>query len=266
MDSRIDVVVVSDAHLRDPKDENGQLFLDLLSQIALRDVDVFVLLGDIFDFCLGAHPYYHKKYAPFGRALEGVVASGTRVVFLEGNHEFSIANMPWKGVEFVTEETFHLKTSGGSFLQFGHGDLIHSDANYRLFRKFIKSSWFLRMIRMLPGKLIDELANRAAQLSRAQDEYRAIDHHAILASVYKWLEQESATYGVFGHFHVPYAEKRLDGEQGGVYSLKCWDHPNILFFADQQFHRVYLKLGETWQVEKTKSFFGSKPTVTSNEH
>lgn len=252
LDSKIDLVVVSDAHLMDARDHSGKLFLEMLSVVRQREVEVLVLLGDIFDFCLGSHTYFHKKYAPFGRALEEVVANGTRVIYLEGNHEFSLPDMPWKGVEFIKAHTFHLEIGSGQTFQFGHGDLIHSDKKYRIFRKFIKSSPILRFVKLLPGRWIDWIANSAAQLSRSQDQYRSVDHNAILGSAFDWLERGQAKYGVFGHFHVPYAEKRRDGHEGGVFSVECWDNPNILVFTESQFHRVHLKEAQAWQLTKTQ--------------
>ena len=39
----------------------------------------FVLLGDVFDFCLGNSSYFRDKYCEIGNALSSVAKRGIRV-------------------------------------------------------------------------------------------------------------------------------------------------------------------------------------------
>ena len=103
------------------------------------------------------------------------------------------------------------------------------------------------------------LLPRGAHISRSADEYRTINHDAILTAVYTWLESGKQDYGLFGHFHVPYAEPRRDGLKGGVFSVDCWDKPNLLVFKEGRFERLWL--GEKLQ---SPSFELAQPLLAGN--
>ena len=245
---------MSDVHIVEGDDHKAQLLLEVLERLETASVGTLILLGDIFDFCLGTHPFYQKKFLHIGRALESVVASGTKVVFVEGNHEFALPGFAWKGVEFVTNPTHYVSTAKGRLLQLGHGDLIYSHERYRKFRKVVKARWFTGAARLLPGWFMDWIATRSAALSRAQDEYRQIKHDEIISAANNWLESGEGEIGLFGHFHVPYAEKRRDTKPGGFYSLRCWDdRPNLLVLKDNEVYRIYLDKEKPWCLEKAVS-------------
>lgn len=242
------LLVVSDIHLNHVGDDRSQLLLELLDGVSKSEVEYLVLMGDIFDFCLGSHPYFQKKFAPIGRALEKVVASGTRVIYLEGNHEFKLTSLPWKGVQVIPEGTYSIRLKTGETVQMAHGDLIYSHKTYRRFRRFVKSPLVTGVARFLPGAWMDGLATKGSEVSRSQDQYRMIEHDKILGAVDSWLEEGSGDYGIFGHFHVPYAEPRRDQKAGGVFSVESWDKPNVLAFKNGHFYRYFFdkNAAEPW--------------------
>ncbi len=243
------LIVVSDIHLSRSDDDRAQKLLGLLQRIRKGQVDNLVLLGDIFDFCLGSHPYFQKKYASIGAALEEVAASGTKVTFLEGNHEFKLDAFPWKGIEFIMNGTHVLHLKNGQKVQFAHGDMIYSHRRYKAFRWLVKSAFITGVARLFPGSFIDHLTSKTSEVSRSADQYRTIHHDRILAAVDHWMEQGHSEYGVFGHFHVPYAEPRRDLKEGVVLSVDCWDKPNALVFRPDGIFRLWLEEGdqEKWE-------------------
>ncbi len=234
------LVVASDIHLQSPEDRRGRLLLEVLERVERGQVEYLVLLGDIFEFCLGSHPYFQKKFAPIGNALERVSRSGTRVVFVEGNHEFRLADMPWQGVSFITNGTHLIQLQSGVRVQMAHGDMIYSHRRYKAFRALVKSSLVTGIASLLPGAWMDHLATKGAEVSRSADQYRRIEHERILGAVDTWLESGPGDFGIFGHFHVPYAEPRRDGRRGAVVSVDCWDKPNLLAFREDRFYRLDL--------------------------
>ncbi len=240
------LLVVSDIHLNHPDDVRGLKLLSLLDGVAQSEVEYLVLMGDIFDFCLGSHPFFQRKFARIGAALEKVVQSGTKVIYLEGNHEFKLASLPWSGVQVIDEGTHSIRLKSGHTIQMAHGDLIYSHNRYRAFRRFVKSPFVTQIARYLPGSWMDRLATKGSEVSRAHDQFRAIEHDKILEAVDQWLETGVGDYGIFGHFHVPYAEPRRDGKEGGVFSVDSWDRPNVLGFRDGKFYRYFFD--ETWSL------------------
>jgi UDP-2,3-diacylglucosamine hydrolase len=244
------LLVVSDIHLNHPGDDRSKKLLQVLEGAAQSEVEYLVFMGDIFDFCLGSHPYFQRKFAPIGEALEKVARSGTQVIYLEGNHEFKLAALPWKGVQVVEEGTHTIRLKSGEIVQMAHGDLIYSHRRYRSFRWLVKSSLVTAIARFLPGAWMDGLATKGSEVSRSQDQYRAIEHDKILGAVDSWLEGGLANFGIFGHFHVPYAEPRRDGKAGGVFSVECWDRPNVLAFRNGGFYRYFFEESSdpSWQI------------------
>jgi UDP-2,3-diacylglucosamine hydrolase len=245
------LIVVSDIHLSHSGDDRAKKLLAFLSHIAAGKVDTLVLLGDIFDFCLGSHPYFQAKFAPVVEALEKVATSGTEVVFLEGNHEFALKALPWTHVKVVPHGTYRISLKNGQFVQAAHGDMIYSHRRYKAFRWLVKG-WFVQAIaRLFPGTFLDHLTRKTSEVSRSADEYRPIYHDKILAAVDAWMEdpEHEAEYGIFGHFHVPYAEPRRDGKEGAVLSVDCWDKPNALVFKTDGIYRCWLE-GEGQGVER----------------
>jgi UDP-2,3-diacylglucosamine hydrolase len=242
------LLVVSDIHLNHVDDERSRRLIEMLEGVSRSEVEYLVLMGDIFDFCLGSHPYFQKKFAAIGQVLEKVAASGTRVIYLEGNHEFKLASLPWKDIQVISEGTHVIRLKSGETVQMAHGDLIYSHNTYKRFRRFVKSPFVTGIARLLPGAWMDKLATTSSEVSRSQDQYRLIQHDRILGAVDAWLEHGSADYGIFGHFHVPYAEPRRDGKAGGVFSVESWDHPNVLGFKDGRFFRYFFEesAGGTW--------------------
>jgi len=233
------LVVVSDIHLKRPDDERGMLLQQVLEGVAVTRPECFVLLGDIFDFCLGSNLYFQTKFASLGAALSRLAKTGTRVIFFEGNHEFDVHRFGWDGVEFVREGSLVLPLGSGASILLAHGDLIYSSQVYRSFRRMVKSKLVRGIASSLPGSWVEAFALKNSEASRAYDTYRDINHAAILAAARRWLEAHQCDMGIFGHFHVPYAEG-VDGSTAGILSLNSWDEPNLLLRKGDEFSRVFL--------------------------
>ncbi len=250
------LVVASDIHLKHLADSRGKLLLDVLAR--LGRVEYLVLNGDIFDFCLGDSRYFQNKFRPLGEALSDVSRRGTKVLFVEGNHEFHMTAVGWQGVEFVTERDRVVTLSTGETVKISHGDLITDDFWYRAFRGLVKSRVARYGARLVPGSWLDAYSLKHASISRAQDKYRKLDHARILGAFNRWLADGAYDHGVIGHFHVPYAEKR-DTHDGLMLSVDSWDLPNLLIFKDARFQRVFLReVGAPFVFDATESIFRGK--------
>ncbi len=238
------LVTVSDAHLLSAEDLRGQRFLALIDQIKISQVKTLVLVGDIFEFILGSNSYFKRKFSKFGEALTSLSETGTKVVYLEGNHEFDLKKLGWPGVEFVVERDYFLDLGGGKLIKFTHGDLVYSPKAYRRFRAVVKSRWFLTLAQIIPGHAMDWLAMRLARASRAQDAYRDLDYGRIYREMKAWLA-EDAPFGVFGHFHVPFGDP-VPETGGQLLSSASWDEPTALVLTDHQFERLVYQGSELY--------------------
>ena len=219
------------------EDARGRTLLAALDSIAVAKVATLVLLGDIFDFCLGSNRYFRRKFAPVGERLTRIATTGTRVIFFEGNHEFDLAGFGWDGVEFVGGGDLQLDIGNGERALLAHGDMIYSSNVYKSFRWLVKSRPVKKAASTLPGNWVESFALKNSDASRAYDRFREIDHGAILGAARTWLAGRGCQHGIFGHFHVPYAEPH---GHGTIMSLDCWDKPNLLVQRPEGFARIFL--------------------------
>ena len=238
-----DLIVISDVHLRSLESDDGMLFLALLGAIATAAPAHLVFLGDIFDFTLGSSRFFRRKYAEVGITLARIRAAGTRVTFIEGNHEFDMAHHGWEGVEVFSDLKLVLALASGERVSLSHGDGICSPWRYHAYRRVVRSPWFLAFFRMLPGRFIDRLALTCSQASRNQDEHRKVDHSKILNLADAWFaaDGQQHNYGLFGHFHEPFAVKGRDYD-GKMIGLPSWNKPNALVYHDGHFSRFYFRM------------------------
>ncbi len=235
-----EVIVASDIHLLNLESPRGQMFLTLLENLS-NPVEYLVLNGDIFDFCFGKSIFFQRKFAKLGTALSRLVANGVEVVFVEGNHEFSMAQVGWEGVQFVEGVTKIIQTKSGLKLALTHGDLLLNDPKYRLFRNFLKSKKTINLAAKIPGPWLDSYALKHAKVSRSRDVYRRVDHKKVVDAAFKWVESTGAQMGIFGHFHIPYAEAMvMNGADYRVFCVESWERPNLLVIKQGRPLRTYL--------------------------
>ena len=232
------LVYISDVHLKEPGDQRALLLLDCLSRLQAQDLEVVVLGGDIFDFCFGASSYFRQKFLPFQQVLEGLVDRGVRVLFLQGNHEFSLQELGWKGVEFVTRHHATITLSCGTTFAVSHGDSFLADWSYRAYLALTRSRPWKWGAKLVPAQALDEFALKCSGVSRDRGEYRDLNFETVVATANAWLDGTDAEHGLFGHFHFPFYCDRKVGT-GKLVSVESWQRPNLLLFHEGGFFRAY---------------------------
>lgn len=180
------------------------------------------------------------------RRWENLAGRGSKIIFVEGNHEFGLSQLSWSGVEVILKQNFEMELSDGKFLRFTHGDLLSKDLPYRAFRAMTKSKQCLSFARILPGSVLDGYTLKHASVSRSMN--RPVDHIKVLGNAVNWAREnfpDSPSYHIFGHYHVPYAD-RVSGRN--LLCLPCWDdRPNFLGYRASHFCRwFWSSAGDQW--------------------
>jgi UDP-2,3-diacylglucosamine pyrophosphatase LpxH len=212
-----DLVVVADVHVgrNDPELPEFLAFLAALS----ADTDVLVLLGDIFSLWLGEPRYTEAHHAAVLDACRDLRRRGVRVVFIEGNREFSVARWAGDAFDEVGDQMAAEPWAGRRWL-LAHGDLLNrEDRPGRLFRAAIRSAparWFARA---LPRRWGIAIADRVESGLR----HRNLRHKTAIpaerfARYADWFAGRGYDAGAIGHIHV---EMTLDlaGPDGVARSL-----------------------------------------------
>ena len=212
---------IADAHLRHPEDANYRALLAFLDAQAGR-LDLLALLGDIFEFWAGDRGVIHPSYRPLLTSLERLSNSGTRLIYVEGNHDFDL------GRQFSEKLGCLVLPDGGTIeldglnLYLAHGDLANTeDRGYRLLRRLLRTRFLRTLIRHLPIDWVMAIALRSSRRSRnqhSQSKKRWPAHEILLPYASQILT--SGCHAVLtGHFHQPFHQQL---EHGDLYALGDW--------------------------------------------
>jgi len=225
------VVFLADAHLRQPTDANYIALLTFLAEQEGR-TDILALLGDICEFLVGYPNWLFPNYVPLFEALERLQRSGTRLIYVEGNHDFHLApsfrnRFPCR----VLPEGGPLELDGRRILLV-HGDLANpADRGYRLLRAILRSTPVRLLIRALPPAWTWQIGECSSKASRRAvgNKSRRWPAHEILRLYAQAHLAEGYQAVVTGHFHQPLHEQLETGELVALgdwisqYSYAVWE-------------------------------------------
>ncbi len=213
-------IFLADAHLLDPAAGNYQRLLTFLEQ-QRGTIRHLVMLGDIFEFWIG---YRHTVFAPFVPLLEELRRqrdSGTKLVFVEGNHDFHL------GPYFSETLGCRILPDGGDLELDGrrvfiaHGDLVNpADRGYRLLRRLLRCRLSRLLLPLVPPDWAWRVARWASRLSaRRKGCSRCYLPEKELLNFARERFAEGYDAVLTGHFHIP-LYRQLDGKV--LISLGDW--------------------------------------------
>lgn len=227
-------VLMSDLHLHTASDPTSQLFISVLALLRRYELHTLALLGDVFDFCLGNHRYFQKKFAFCAEALKDCAA---HVLLLEGNHEFHLTDNDWLPAKICTAFDYCLPLPDGGCVQLTHGDLLLPERGYRLLRSVLKAGLSGYLAARLPGQMLDNISTKVAELSRRRSAMHDCDAQRVQHYAAAWLDRSPSDTGVFGHFHLPLACRSPQGKL--LLGLDAWTTPNFIICKEHKFYRAY---------------------------
>lgn len=205
-------IFLADAHLHHPDDANYRLLLHFLDEQRGR-TDLLCILGDLFDFRVGLPSLEFPEQEAVLDALAALSRSGTRLIYLEGNHDFHL------GAVFAGRIGCELYRGpvtlevDGTRLYLCHGDLVNrADWRYRLLHLLLRNRLTPLVAGLAPTGLLHRLRRRLQHTSRNRYRHDRIrwDHTAIIRSFAASVREAGCDALVLGHFHQPLLE-RYDG-------------------------------------------------------
>ena len=195
-------IFLSDAHLRDAQDDNYRHLLGFLKD--QQDLDALFLLGDIFEFWLGYRHLVFSAYVPLLEQLRRLADEGTRLYFVEGNHDFSLGPYFSNTLDctIITEEEL-IQWDGRNILVC-HGDLVNPTPAYLRLRKFWRSRFIKVLARIIHPdpvwKLGLWLSDKSQQRRPANKKY---DPTLWLQNFVANRVVANCDLVICGHFHFP---------------------------------------------------------------
>lgn len=221
------LVVASDVHVRDAKDDRYELLCQLIEEATRTKAQALVLNGDIFEFFFGWHSYFRNKYSRLLFLLDKLASNGSQVWFVEGNHEYGLDGLSRHfRFQVVPSDGGIIMSPDGKRILVAHGDLLSPDFNYRVFRRVMRSQFVNCLAFIFPQNILDKLTLWLARTSRSKDKYRVLKHDKIRLMAASKMREQCADVIIFGHFHHPY-DDRLP-ESGHLISVTSWDQPSCI--------------------------------------
>jgi UDP-2,3-diacylglucosamine hydrolase len=156
-----------------------------------------------------------EAYVPIIDVLERMHQQGTKLVYVEGNHDFHL------GPVFTDRLACQVLPEGGCIELDGkkvflsHGDLANpADKSYRRLRAFLRSGLIRTLLRLAPNSLTMAIANRGSYNSRknAGERRNRWPAREILRPYAETILAEGYQALVTGHYHHPFHEKLGEGE------------------------------------------------------
>lgn len=132
-------VFLADAHLKgagDPHQGAVAGFLD-----GLGGIDTLVILGDFFEFWAGTNAVVLEQYGPVLQALQRLRDRGIKLVYLEGNHDFSMGSFFTTTLGAAVYAGTFVTEIGGRRVYMAHGDAVAMSFGYRLWRWILRSAF-----------------------------------------------------------------------------------------------------------------------------
>jgi len=225
-------IFLSDAHLRHPQDNNYQHLLDFLNQ--QKDLDGLFLLGDIFEFWLGYKHLAFTVYIPLLETLRQLSENGTKLYFVEGNHDFNLGPYFTETLKCSVITDQQLLDWDGQKILLSHGDLLNPDRNYQRLRSFWRS-WPIKFLSQiihpdLVWSFAIWLSNKSA---KNHPENRHQDPTPYLIPFSETCHSDIV---ICGHFHHP-----LDIEHRGARIIALGDWISQFSYAEMVDGEIKLK-------------------------
>lgn len=209
------IVFVADAHLKGLDDPNQASLVKFID--GLEGVDLLVILGDLFDFWGGDNRVVRRHYRPTLDALMRVRERGIRILYLEGNHDFSMGRFFINTLEAdVYGDCVELEVEGGRRLFLAHGDLVAGGVLHAAWRQSLKSGLMRMIMTSLGPWAVWKIAGALSKKSRQYSEKKDVD---------KALRQfagrrigDGADAVVLGHSHVGGVSTERSNGRAGTYA------------------------------------------------
>ncbi|MFQ5508647.1 MAG: UDP-2,3-diacylglucosamine diphosphatase [Leptospirillia bacterium] len=145
-------IFLSDCHLAEPSDDNYRRMLSFLDGVGPLS-DLFIL-GDFFDCWMG-FSNAPERYLPLTDRISSLVRGGTRLHYVEGNHDIDVAPFFAKKLGATVYPECGEVNLGGKRLYLAHGDLSDpSDTGYLRLRRLLRSPPLRLLSHILPGSAV----------------------------------------------------------------------------------------------------------------
>lgn len=220
---------ISDLHIRKSGDKASSIFLNFLEHEVVRSSDLIILLGDIFEFLVGAHLEYYHSHKEIFEKLKLVLRT-KRVIWVEGNHDFHFDKLLKKvfSKNELANFEYRIKPIICDDFYIGHGDELDiENTSYMKYRSWVRSS----AVNLLAQNLVSYsflhscYKKFSKESRRSQSDYSRENEKSKFLNIAKNLKEAGFNKIVLGHSHIS-EETSFYVNNGYAASTKLFSHFN----------------------------------------
>jgi len=235
-------VIASDFHLKyieNADDRERRIQVESFLSSLIGNVDGLILAGDVFDFWLEWKQVIIKNYFSTLMILAMLKKSGTRLVYLSGNHDFWLGDFLKNSIGFEIHTDFFTDEINGKKIFVSHGDLYtKNDLRYKVYRRFIRQNWIKNILSLLHPNFCLALTQKVSRTSRNRKDNEPTARRKEEGQIQK-AQKLSKQYDliVFGHSHNP-----LQMTLGNATYINTGDwlsHNSYCYFDDENVQLQY---------------------------
>jgi len=220
------IYFISDIHLGLQDDQSERRKLDKLENlfsIIKSEGHSLYMLGDIFDYWLEFRHLIPKGFTRFLCLLSDLVRHNIDVVYVAGNHDFSLDRYFDEELGVKTMYGMNQLHLDGSRFIVAHGDgLGDGDTGYKIFSRFVRNRFNLSLLKGFHPDLALGLLKWLSQLSRTHKPVNIpLERDRLLHYAEVLVTERDFDYFICGHNHVKGIVELSDGSSRYV-NLGTW--------------------------------------------
>lgn len=214
----MDLIFVGDAHFA-RGDKGRREHFSRFIQKNRSTLGTLVIMGDFFDFWFGFRDCtpLKKEYGDILALLQGLRRDGIRVIYLEGNHDFSLGSYMREelGIE-VYDKSAEIEIDGKR-IYLAHGDRISPTLDHWILTGLLRNWVTYQGISLLGSRLVMAIAHRWSASSRG----RNMERSPVVIARLRSFAQRKLTQGfdavILAHTHLPEAVAMKEQGRGAYY-------------------------------------------------
>ena len=202
----MDWIFVGDAHFA-RGDKGRREHFSRFIQKNRSKLATLVIMGDFFDFWFGFHDIttLKKEYADVLAILEDLRTRGVRVIYFEGNHDFSLGSYMREELGIEVYDSATEIDLDGKRIFLAHGDRISPTLDHWIVSGILRNWFAYHVISLLGSRLVMAIAHRWSASSRGRNMERSPVVISRLRSFAQRKLKEGFDAVILAHTHLPEA-------------------------------------------------------------
>lgn len=236
------IVVFGDSHLAVGVPARTKLVMDFLDGLP-GYTDHVIILGDLFDFWLGAKHLLLPDFAEVLDKLRALTDLGIKISLIPGNRDFLLDDHFVKRTGVNLMGDYQDIELAGKMIRLTHGDLLcTSDWRYRIWRTVVRNPFVKAIIACTPLFFTKWMAVQMRRVSQSEVKQKSLQGLGFQEAAASNVMQDEATALVVGHAHVPHTKTiHANNHEKTFYVCGDWVEIGIYMTIEEDgiFYRVF---------------------------